>query len=94
MKNNNNGADRFIQAAIKGKIPATVFLTNGVKLNGMIMYYDGECAYLARDGVTQLVFRHAIGTVMPQEAIELGLDEDEGDDPRPLVLYCKGQRVL
>ena len=46
--------------------PLTVFLTNGVKLGGAITAYDETHLLLTRDGITQLVARHAIATIMPQ----------------------------
>ncbi len=51
--------------------PITVFLTNGVKLSGHLTAYDDEVLTLTRDGITQLVYRHAISTVMPSEAFSI-----------------------
>lgn len=49
----------------------TVFLTNGVKLSGVVTAYDDDCLTLTRDGVTQLVSRGAISTVMPQQEFQI-----------------------
>lgn len=61
----------FLAHLAKGHAPVTVFLTNGVKLSGSITYVDTEALTLARDGVTQLIFKHAIATVMPQDAFTI-----------------------
>ena len=49
----------------------TVFLTNGVKLSGVITWADDVCLTLARDGITQLVMVQAIATIMPQDAFHI-----------------------
>lgn len=61
----------FLAHLAKGHAPVTVFLTNGVKLSGSITYVDDAALALARDGVTQLIFKHAIATVMPQDAFSI-----------------------
>lgn len=63
--------DVFLAHLAKGHAPVTVFLTNGVKLSGSITYADDEALTLARDGVTQLIFKHAVATVMPQDALSI-----------------------
>ncbi|RYG62040.1 MAG: RNA chaperone Hfq [Alphaproteobacteria bacterium] len=63
--------DVFLAHIAKGHAPVTVFLTNGVKLSGSITYVDEEALTLSRDGVTQLIFKHAIATVMPQDAFSV-----------------------
>jgi host factor-I protein len=63
--------DAFLAHVAKGHAPITVFLTNGVKLSGTLTWVDDECLTLSRDGVTQLVYKHAIATVMPTDAISI-----------------------
>lgn len=63
--------ESFLAHLAKGHAPVTVFLTNGVKLSGSITYVDEDAMTLARDGVTQLIFKHAIATVMPQDAFSI-----------------------
>jgi host factor-I protein len=60
---------RFIQWLAKYQEPVTVFLTNGVKLSGLITNYFQGQFFLSRDGETQLVFIHAVGTIMPANGI-------------------------
>ena len=78
-----NLQDVFLNYVRKQKMPVTVFLINGVKLQGVITSFDNFCMMLRRDGHSQLVYKHAISTVMPsgpinmQEASEIDDDEVE-----------------
>ena len=60
-----NVQDVFLNHVRKSKTPVTVFLVNGVKLQGIITWFDNFSVLLRRDGHTQLVYKHAISTVMP-----------------------------
>ncbi len=62
---NQNVQDVFLNHIRKNKTPVTVFLVNGVKLQGVITWFDNFCVLLRRDGHSQLVYKHAISTVMP-----------------------------
>ena len=73
-----NLQDTFLNALRRGKTPTTVFLVNGVKLQGYITWYDNFCLLLKRDNQSQLVYKHAISTVMPNAAVQLQ-DEDPND---------------
>jgi host factor-I protein len=66
-----NVQDVFLNAVRKSKNPCTVFLVNGVKLQGIISWFDNFSVLLRRDGHTQLVYKHAISTVMPSGPIQL-----------------------
>lgn len=70
-KAQNNVQDVFLNHVRKSKTPVTVFLVNGVKLQGIITWFDNFSVLLRRDGHTQLVYKHAISTVMPGAAIQL-----------------------
>jgi host factor-I protein len=63
--------DVFLNHVRKSKTPVTVFLVNGVKLQGIITWFDNFSVLLRRDGHTQLVYKHAISTVMPGAPISL-----------------------
>ncbi|MDB5686505.1 MAG: RNA-binding protein Hfq, partial [Rhizorhabdus sp.] len=54
------------------KISLTIFLINGVKLTGVVTSFDNFCVLLRRDGHSQLVYKHAISTIMPSQALDLG----------------------
>ena len=66
-----NVQDVFLNHVRKNKVPVTVFLVNGVKLQGVITWFDNFCVLLRRDGHSQLVYKHAISTIMPNQAIQL-----------------------
>ena len=66
-----NVQDVFLNHVRKNKTAVTVFLVNGVKLQGIITWFDNFSVLLRRDGHTQLVYKHAISTVMPGAPIAL-----------------------
>lgn len=66
-----NVQDVFLNHVRKNKVPVTVFLVNGVKLQGAISWFDNFSVLLRRDGHVQLVYKHAISTVMPAGPIQL-----------------------
>ena len=71
-----NLQDAFLNNVRKAKVPVTIFLMNGVKLQGVITWFDNFCVLLRRDGQSQLVYKHAISTVMPSQPITLYEAED------------------
>ena len=66
-----NVQDVFLNHVRKTKNSVTVFLINGVKLQGIITWFDNFSVLLRRDGHTQLIYNHAISTVMPSGPIQL-----------------------
>ncbi len=72
-----NLQDAFLNHVRKEKISVTVFLINGVKLQGVITWFDNFCILLRRDGQSQLVYKHAISTIMPAQNVSLY----EGEEP-------------
>ena len=81
-----NVQDVFLNTVRKSKNPVTVFLVNGVKLQGIITWFDNFSVLLRRDGHTQLVYKHAISTVMPSGPIQLfepETPEEPADAPDP-----------
>jgi host factor-I protein len=67
----NSLQDVFLNAVRKQRIPVTMFLVNGVKLQGVITWFDNFSVLLRRDGHSQLVYKHAISTVMPAAPVQL-----------------------
>ncbi len=61
----------FLQHVCTQKMPLTIFLVNGVKLQGTITWVDETSMLLSRDGHSQLVYKHAISTIMPNQPIEV-----------------------
>ena len=74
-----NVQDVFLNHVRKDKLPVTVFLVNGVKLQGIITWFDNFCVLLRRDAHSQLVYKHAISTVMPAQPVLL-FDPGREDD--------------
>lgn len=79
MDKGQNLQDKFLNKARKDKISVTVFLVNGVKLQGMISGFDNFSIVLRRDAHVQLVYKHAISTIMPASPIRL-FEEGEGSE--------------
>ena len=76
-----NVQDVFLNTIRKNKTPVTVFLVNGVKLQGIVTWFDNFSLLLRRDGHTQLVYKHAISTVMPSGPLQLFEPETQDDSP-------------
>ena len=72
-----NLQDTFLNYVRKNKTPVTIFLINGVKLQGVVTWFDNFCVLLRRDGHSQLVYKHAISTVMPGGPVQLFEPADE-----------------
>src|SRR5947208_15771035 len=66
-----NLQDTFLNHVRKNKTPLTIFLVNGVKLQGVVTWFDSFCVLLRREGRSQLVYKHAISTIMPGHPIQL-----------------------
>ena len=66
-----NVQDVFLNNIRKNKTPVTIFLVNGVKLQGVVTWFDNFCVLLRRDTHSQLVYKHAISTVMPSMPMRL-----------------------
>jgi len=75
-----NLQDVFLNAVRKTKTPLTIFLVNGVKLQGIVSWFDNFCVLLRRDGQSQLVYKHAISTIMPSQPVQLFEAEKIDDD--------------
>ena len=69
--------DDFLNKLKNDKVSVTVFLVNGVKLQGLITWFDSFSLLLRRDGHTQLIYKHAISTIMPSEAVEVEINDGE-----------------
>ena len=64
-----NVQEIFLNSIRKEKIPVTVFLINGVKLQGIVTWFDNFSLLLKREAHVQLVYKHAISTIMPTEPV-------------------------
>jgi len=69
--------DIFLNAVRKSEDPVTMFLVNGVMLQGAIAAFDLFCMLLQRDGMSQLVYKHAVSTIQPSHPLNLAEEQDE-----------------
>ncbi|WP_230293721.1 RNA chaperone Hfq [Croceicoccus sp. Ery5] len=81
-----NLQDIFLNHLRKQKTPVTMFLVKGVKLQGIVTWFDNFSILLRRDGQTQLVYKHAISTIMPTQPVDAALFEFSEE--------AKGKRML
>ncbi|TCM32546.1 RNA chaperone Hfq [Novosphingobium aerophilum] len=65
-----NLQDQFLNLLRKNKTPVTMFLVKGVKLQGIVTWFDNFSILLRRDGQSQLVYKHAISTIMPSTPVD------------------------
>ena len=72
--------DPFLNALRKEKVPVSIYLVNGIKLQGQIDSFD-QFVVLLRNSVSQMVYKHAISTVVPARNVRLpAADSDDSDD--------------
>lgn len=75
-----NIQDVFLNTLRKEKVPVTVFLVSGVKLQGSVSAFDNFCVVLRRPPQVQLVYKHSIATIVPNQSISLYKPEDGDAD--------------
>lgn len=57
--------DHFLNSVRRAKLPVTIFLVKGVKLQGVVTWFDAFSLLLRREGSSQLIYKHSISTIMP-----------------------------
>src|SRR5690242_3123941 len=82
----NNLQDIFLNTLRKSKTPVTMFLVKGVKLQGIITWFDNFSVLLRRDGQSQLIYKHAISTVMPAHPLDLSEADKAFEDRKSPLL--------
>ena len=75
MQKTQNLQDAFLNQLRREKTNIPVFLVNGFQLHGVIRAYDGFTVVLDSDGRQQLIYKHAISTIIPPRPVELGAKE-------------------
>jgi host factor-I protein len=70
--------DPFLNALRREKVPVSIYLVNGIKLHGQIDSFD-QFVVLLRNSVNQMVYKHAISTVVPARNVRISSDEEAGD---------------
>ena len=79
----NNLQDVFLNTIRKDHVSVTVFLVNGVKLQGIVTWFDSFCLLLKRENHVQLVYKHAISTIMPAVPVDLLEEGGAAEEGRP-----------
>src|SRR3954465_13923168 len=74
--------DVFLNHLRREKLPVTMFLVKGVKLQGIVTWFDNFSVLLRRDGQPQLVYKHAISTIMPSQPVDAGQFGGSNDNGR------------
>jgi len=72
--------DVFLSRVAEAAVQVTMFLVNGVMLQGRIAAYDLFCMLLERDGAVQLAYKHAVSTIQPASPVDLSVDDDDDGD--------------
>ena len=70
--------DPFLNTLRKEKVPVSIYLVNGIKLQGQVESFD-QFVVLLKNSVSQMVYKHAISTVVPSRAVRVAADDD-GED--------------
>lgn len=79
MNKGHSLQDPFLNALRKERIPVSIFLVNGIKLQGQIESFD-QFVILLKNSVNQLVYKHAVSTIVPARSVRLPRgDEDAGE---------------
>ena len=94
--------DTFLDHLLRRRTPVTIFLANGVRLQGVVAGFDAFCVLLERDGEQQIVYKHSITTTVPAYPVDLREDGDAPAPPPPvekaarppLIVERKGRRPL
>jgi host factor-I protein len=94
--------DTFLDHLLQKRVPVTLFLVNGVKLQGIVVGHDAFCILLSRDGQSQAVYKQAISTIAPGYSVDLweggdkekGEGRPEGAPPRRVDLGARREKVV
>lgn len=79
MSKNHLLQDPFLNELRKEKVPVSVFLVNGIKLHGVIDSFD-QYVLMLKNSITQMVYKHAISTVVPSRMVKIPSDDLSGDE--------------
>lgn len=81
MSKGHSLQDPFLNALRKDRTPVSIYLVNGIKLQGQVDSFD-QFVVLLRNSVSQLVYKHAISTIVPSRAVKLPRadEENSGED--------------
>jgi host factor-I protein len=83
MSKTQNLQDTFLNTLRKEHIPVSIFLVNGIKLQGKVDAFD-QYVIMLKNTVSQMVYKHAISTIVPSKPVKVPRDNDLTDDPESL----------
>ena len=69
--------DTVLEHLRQNRVPVTIFLTNGVRLQGYVTGFDSYSLFLSRVGQSQLVYKHAISTILPGKPFQMGQSDEQ-----------------
>jgi host factor-I protein len=79
MSKGHNLQDPFLNALRRERIPVSIYLVNGIKLQGQVESFD-QFVVLLKNAVSQMVYKHAISTIVPARNVNLSSDDDDEQD--------------
>lgn len=79
MSKNHLLQDPFLNELRKEKVPVSVFLVNGIKLHGVVESFD-QYVLMLKNSITQMVYKHAISTVVPSRMVKIPSDENSSEN--------------
>ena len=77
--------DEYLNACRRAKVPVTLFLMKGVKLQGILTWFDAFSLLLRRDGNSQLIYKHSVSTILAAAPLDLGDHADRAGKGRPTL---------
>lgn len=84
MSKNHLLQDPFLNELRKEKVPVSIFLVNGIKLHGVVDSFD-QYVVMLKNSITQMVYKHAISTVVPSREVQISIDEVSGKDEKSMA---------
>ena len=79
MSKGHSLQEPFLNALRKEKVPVSIFLVNGIKLQGQIDSFD-QFVVLLKNSVNQMIYKHAISTVVPSRNVRIPIDDDGANE--------------
>lgn len=79
MSKGHSLQDPFLNALRKERIPVSIFLVNGIKLQGQVESFD-QFVILLKNSVSQLVYKHAVSTIVPARNVKLPRTDEDGEE--------------
>jgi len=79
MSKGQNLQDNFLNSLRKDHTPVSIFLVNGIKLQGKVDSFD-QYVIMLKNTISQMVYKHAISTIVPSKAVKMMREDEAGDE--------------